>query len=93
MGVPQNGWLTMEHPIKMDDLRVHPFMETTRSPGSNLYLEKNVLHQSPGTQNLITNFAVMDGRSHLREPGKGAWNIISSIGSGIWGVSRFPLDN
>ena len=25
---------------------------------------------TPGTQNLITNFAVVDGQSHLREPGK-----------------------
>ena len=28
MGVPQNGWFTMEVPIKMDDLGV-PFQETS----------------------------------------------------------------
>ena len=26
--VPQNGWFTMENPIKMDDLRVPSFKET-----------------------------------------------------------------
>ena len=30
IGVPQNGWFTMEHPIKMDDLAVPLFLETPR---------------------------------------------------------------
>ena len=29
MGVPQNLWFIREHPIKIDDLRVPPFMETS----------------------------------------------------------------
>ena len=29
IGVPQNGWFIMEHPIKMDDLGVHLFLEAS----------------------------------------------------------------
>ena len=29
IGVHQNGWFTMEHPIKMDDLGVPLFLETS----------------------------------------------------------------
>ena len=28
IGVPQNGWFVMEHPIKMDDLGVPLLLET-----------------------------------------------------------------
>ena len=29
IGVPQNGWFITENPIKMDDLGVHLFLETS----------------------------------------------------------------
>ena len=29
MGVSQNGWLVMENPIKMDNLGIPPFQETS----------------------------------------------------------------
>ena len=29
MGVPTNGWLSMENPTKMDDMEVSPLQETS----------------------------------------------------------------
>ena len=33
IGVPQNGWLIVENPIKMDDLGVPLFLETQKRHG------------------------------------------------------------
>jgi hypothetical protein len=34
-GVPQNGWIIMRNHIKMDDLGVPPFMETSNCIDNN----------------------------------------------------------
>ena len=31
IGIPQNGWFIMENPIKMDDLGIPLFLETSMS--------------------------------------------------------------
>ena len=49
IGVSQNGWFTMENLIKMDDLRVPPFSETSMYIYIYMYvyiIYANSLHQT-----------------------------------------------
>ncbi len=42
IGIPQNGWLVMENPIKLDDVGGNPlFLETPMLPGKQRFLVKN----------------------------------------------------
>ena len=46
IGVAQNGWFMMEHPVKMDDLGVPLFLETPIYIYISLYMPTNMCIQT-----------------------------------------------
>ena len=55
IGVPQNGWFTMENPIKMDDLG-----------GPPLFLETPIYYVYPGTCEFVLYFVAWNHKFKIR---------------------------
>ena len=49
MGVPQNRWFIVENPVKIDDLGIHPFQETSICSFYPLFGFIMIYQKVPGT--------------------------------------------